>query len=291
MELSILIPHKNSSSLLKRLLDSVDGLNSQIIVVDDNSTDDEMLKVSELQQKYSFELYKNEGKYAGGARNTALKHAIGNWILFADCDDFYLPSLVALFNKYKDCDADIIYFSVESRYSDTLEPAYRDGHIKNISRRYLQSKNDWILRCCYTVPWGKMYKSSFVKKLNIQFDEVISGNDILFSIKSGVYAGKVLFEKQPIYCVTVSQNSITRIKDVAHFESRLQAYFRANEFLRSRGKNKFEISVMGMLLASMDFGFLYTLHVFKECLKHRSNLFVGMFDIDRYINLFRYKNH
>lgn len=291
MELSILIPHKNSSSLLKRLLDSVDGLNSQIIVVDDNSTEDEMLKVSELQQKYSFELYKNEGRYAGGARNTALKYAIGNWILFADSDDFYLPSLVDLFDKYKDSDADIIYFSVESRYSDTLEPAYRDGHIKNISRRYLQSKNDWILRCCYTVPWGKMYKRSFVKELNILFDEVISGNDILFSIKSGVYAGKVLFEKQPIYCVTVSQNSITRIKDVAHFESRLQAYFRANEFLRSRGKVKYEISVMGMLLASMNFGFLYTLHVFKECLKHHSNLFVGMFDIDRYINLFRYKNH
>lgn len=79
---TLIIPHHNSSNLLNRLLKSVSiKLNMQIIVVDDNSTEKEYKLVQDLQQIYIFELYKNEGKTAGGARNTGIKYAKGQWLI------------------------------------------------------------------------------------------------------------------------------------------------------------------------------------------------------------------
>ena len=65
---SIIIPHKNSSRLLVRLLTSIPQDDMiQVIVVDDHSIVSESTCLNELQKKYSFELYVNTNIYAGGA--------------------------------------------------------------------------------------------------------------------------------------------------------------------------------------------------------------------------------
>ena len=115
----------------------------QIIVVDDGSCDEEYKLVEEMRDEYSFELYKNEGIYAGGARNTALKYAKGEWIVFADADDYFTPLVADLFKKHKDSDADIVYFNITSAISDTGEKAYRDEHIKSIAQKYLDSNDEY----------------------------------------------------------------------------------------------------------------------------------------------------
>ena len=86
MSLSIIIPHKNSTILLKRLLLSlVDVCSvSQIIVVDDHSNEGEQKKLLSLKTQFNFELYENQGYGAGAARNEGLRQATGQWIMFAD---------------------------------------------------------------------------------------------------------------------------------------------------------------------------------------------------------------
>lgn len=292
MDYSIIIPHHNSSALLERLLNSI-PMNGrfQVIVVDDNSTQEEYAAVEALLSIYAFELYQNEGRYAGGARNTGLKHAKADWLLFADADDYYVAGLEKTIDKYTNTDVDIVYFMVESRYSDTLEPAYRDTHIKNLSRLYKSKNDDNILRCRYTVPWGKLYKRSMIVENAISFDEVIAGNDIMFSVKTGVAANSVKFDDEVLYCVTVAQGSITRIKTKESFESRLQSYLRTNDFLKAHNKDKHQVALLGTLIQSRHFGFSYMCHVLAECIKHRTNLLFGVFDLERYLVYYRYRNH
>lgn len=166
MKLSIIIPHHNSSLLLKRLLKSIPiSLKAQIIVIDDYSNENEYKSVVKLLNEFNFELYQNEGKTAGGARNTGLKYAIGDWLIFADSDDFFTNNLTTLFNKYVKSSADIIFFNISSQISETGERAHRDIHIKSLITNYKKTKDERYLRCMYLTPWGKMYKRSFIEKI------------------------------------------------------------------------------------------------------------------------------
>ena len=127
---SIIIPHRNTSRLLERLLQSIPWKHSpQVIVVDNKSTADELRAVESLRSSYHFSLYSSSGCGAGDARNVGLSHADGEWVLFADSDDYYLPDADQLISSHIDDDADIVFFNVTSAFSDSGARAYRDRSV------------------------------------------------------------------------------------------------------------------------------------------------------------------
>lgn len=277
MDYSIIVPHHNSAKLVDRLLESI-PMNGrfQVIVVDDNSSPDEYKAVAELQSKYSFELFTNEGKTAGGARNTGVKYAKADWLLFADADDYYEPGIEALVDKYKDSDYDIVYFNVTSRYTETGEVAYRNQHVQSIAKKAMESGDFDYLRLCHTVPWGKLIRRSVVTANNIMFDEVPAGNDMWFAVNVGLNAPKVCYDENALYCITVTGNSITTTLTRDKFESRLQVTLRVNDLLREKDKKPFRISILYFVGSSHQFGIKYFFHVLGECIKHKSDFTIGM---------------
>ena len=151
---SIVIPHKNTASLLERLLDSIPWvLSPQVIVVDNNSSDEELQQVEMLRQRFDFLLCHSTGCGAGDARNVGLQQATGQWVLFADSDDYFMPEASNLISAHADDSADIVFFDVVSVYSETLEPAYRDRSVKLLFQRYhREHDNPDVFRCLYTNP-------------------------------------------------------------------------------------------------------------------------------------------
>jgi glycosyltransferase involved in cell wall biosynthesis len=277
MEISIIIPHKNSANLLERLLLSIpSSVQSQVIVVDDFSSDTEFSKVQALQKDYSFCLYKNEGKYGGGARNTGLKYATNEWILFADSDDFFLKNAGTVLREYEGALADIVFFRVESCYSDTLEPAYRDKHINLLFDNYIENCDEWLIRCRFTPPWSKLMKRKFIVKNNIRFEECEAGNDNWFSVKSGVLAENIQIAQKPLYCVTVSSGSITKTFSKGKFLSRLYSTLRVNRFLRSKSLGKYQLSILYYIGRSYKFGFVFFLKIICICISNGGNPFIGL---------------
>ena len=285
IDYSIIIPHKNSSKLLERLIISclvVKDYNIQIIVIDDHSNSNELECLNTLQKKYFFELYINTGVGAGAARNTGLKHVKGKWTIFADSDDFFCESLPNLCSKYINNDSDIIYFNVTSLYSDSLERAYRDMHIKNIINKYIQFKEEGYLRCCYTAPWGKFINTNYLIKNNFSFEEIIAGNDMMFSVLTGIKANKICCDNTELYCNTVSAGSITTTLSKDRFNSRFHATLRVNNILRKEKFHKHQISILYFVAKSYQFGFKYFINVISHCIKNRSNPFIGLKKILHY---------
>lgn len=274
-DFTIIIPHKNSSVLLERLLLSLPSISAEIVVVDDNSNSEEYSKIERMSLLYDFKLYENEGQYAGGARNTGLKYANGDWIIFADADDYFTNEATELIAKYQASDSDIVFFNVISRYSDSGEEAYRSEHIKMIISKADQEGNVDALRCCYTVPWGKMIKRKLIQDYSIAFDEVIAGNDMMFSVLCGLRAKKVCYDLGELYCVTVTFGSITTTLTEKRFESRFKVTLAVNNLLRKEGYSKYQISVLYFIAKSYQFGVKYVFHVIRECIKNRSNIFIG----------------
>lgn len=283
MKFSIIIPHHNSSSLLERLLKSIPkSLNAQIIVVDDNSREDEYKSVKKLICDFKFELYKNEGQTAGGARNTGLKYAIGTWLIFADSDDFFTNELTKLTTIHAKSNADVIFFNVSSQISETGERAQRDTHIKSLISKYKATGDDRYLRCMYLVPWGKMYRRKFVEEKKIQYEERIAGNDMWFAVRTGVEANKIELDEREIYICTVSKDSITTIISKDRHEAKLQATLKTNNYLRAYGYGKFQVSVLYFIAKAKQFGISYLFHVLNQCRRNHSNLLIGIEKIFSY---------
>jgi len=273
---SIIIPHKNSSSLLERMLRSLPHSDYyQLIVVDDHSIEEELEAVEILSQRYTFELYSSEGYGAGAARNAAFNHIKCNWMTFLDADDYVLPEFDQEIRAHFDSEAEIVYFNLSSCYSDTFEPAYRDEHVASLFERYAKNGDENLFRCCYLTPYAKLIRTDFVKTNNIRFEEIMTGDDMWFSANTGVLAKKIEIVDRKIYMVTVSSGSQTTTLSKERFESLLQATLRTNKFLRSLGKANYQVSVLYFLGTAIQFGFGYLCHVVASCVKAGVNPFVG----------------
>jgi glycosyltransferase involved in cell wall biosynthesis len=100
MHLSIVIPAFNEARLIERCLQSVAGsiaanlhagFTSEIIVVDNNSTDN----TAELARPAGAQVVFEPINQIGRARNTGAAQATGDWLLFLDADSLLSPGLLA----------------------------------------------------------------------------------------------------------------------------------------------------------------------------------------------------
>lgn len=211
---SFIIPHHNSPELLNRCLDSIPQREDiQIIVVDDNSAEDKRpcIKRDDVEVIY---IDAEQTKGAGRARNYGLKAAKGKWLLFADCDDFYSDNILNILDDHCNKDIDVLFFNCKYVDTNTLEPAgYLD--IKDYIDKFDGTDERLIpLKYMNNVPWSKMVKKSFVDKYHFGFEEVVNGNDYLFSVLIGHFMRKYCVDKRCAYFYTLNSDSITNKKNV-----------------------------------------------------------------------------
>ena len=111
---TVIIPHYNIPDLLRRCLKSIPCREDvQVVVVDDRSSDENLIILKEMERGFSnvqfVYLEKNQG--GGNARNVGLQYAIGTYVFFADADDFFHECINDVFDEYKDETCDVVYFS------------------------------------------------------------------------------------------------------------------------------------------------------------------------------------
>jgi len=243
MKYTVIIPHRDIIRLLERCLDSIPRRDDiQVIVVDDNSRLDEAVW-RDFRSRYAYvELYlTREGRGAGYARNVALPKARGEWVLFADADDFFYEGAFAHFDEWAGSKSDVIYFQCDSRDSDTLAPA--EDRLQYI-RPYIDSGDPDQLRYRWVVPWGKMIRRSLIVNAGLRFEEVETANDVMFSMWLGYAAESLcITSSDPLYCSTVRSDSLYFKKTIRGTICRVKVSRRANDFLHKRGLDEYRISI------------------------------------------------
>jgi glycosyltransferase involved in cell wall biosynthesis len=279
---SVIVPHKNSFLLLTRLLDSIpDSPDFQIIIIDDNSniTEKSYLQNHRFNENVTV-IYNSESGGAGKARNIALKHAKGKWLLFADSDDFFCENMHSLIEAYYNTDADIVYFGTNSVYNNDLtSAAFRHQRYLKLVTDYVEEANqdhEDAMRYYFNPPWGKLIRRKLVEENRLKFEEILASNDIYFSITTGFHAKKVAATTDVLYTITVTEGSVSNSFSQEHFDARFRAVLKANDFLRSIGKSKYQKSVLYYIGRAHAFGLKYVVYVLQSIIKHRSNLLIGM---------------
>ncbi|MCL2050608.1 MAG: glycosyltransferase [Lachnospiraceae bacterium] len=234
---SFIIPHYNSVKSLLKLLDTIPKNDDiQIIIVDDNSTDDISAAENYVTANPQCELYQNDTgvQSAGACRNIGLKHAHGKWVLFADADDYFLDNLQAQLDLYYDTIFDVIYFTPTSIDLLTNEISDRHLNTKNRIDDYLREpsfKNNVNLRLRNYVVWSKMISRELLVGFGINFEETYVANDTMFSAKLGSYAIKIKATSEVIYCVTKGANTLTSVTR-ERYKIRRAAYIRRYLYLK-----------------------------------------------------------
>lgn len=87
--ISVVIPLYNKEPIIKKTLNSVlsqDYSDFEVVVVDDGSTDNSVAIVESIAGP-RIRLIKQENGGPSKARNTGVKNAKGDWIVFLDADD------------------------------------------------------------------------------------------------------------------------------------------------------------------------------------------------------------
>lgn len=164
MRFSIIIPMHNSRSRCADVLDSVlrqTFTDYEVIVVCDACTDTTARYVKEFWS--DFEVVECKHGNAGLARNEGLNVAEGEYILFADDDDYILhPFVFEYIDKMLKAhsEPDVAHFGFIFGSNGYVYPTWNDGHL-------------------YGNVWSKAYKRSAIG--DTRFPNVYPDDDLQFN--------------------------------------------------------------------------------------------------------------
>ena len=244
MTYSIIIPHKNSTKQLQRCLDSIPVRGDvEVIIVDDNSDPAvvDFNRFPGMERPNTTVIFSKEGGRQGRARNIAMSHAQGKWLIFADADDYFTYCFNDVLDEYANDNADIVFLNVCSVKDDTYLPTNRSNYYNSLNDGYFNKDKDYyalLLRYNYGGPWGKLVKKALVDEHQLKYEEFIPHHDdTRFAYLTGHYARSIKVDKRAVYCLTESPTSISYTMTDEKYLARVHVIGEQERFIKSIGLN------------------------------------------------------
>lgn len=227
---SIIVTFHNNQNYVSKCLDSIIAQeygDIEIIIVDDGSSDntsqvcDKYIKTSE-NISYTY----IDSKGVSVARNKGIELAKGEYIMFVDGDDYLEPNIVKDLISIIDDSIDIVsccckafeessgfvcdcHFFNSTRFFQTSEEK-KHLFMQLMDPSYAQNRGN--IYTAIGVPWGKLYRSSFIRDNKLMFiPGLLRMQDNVFNMNAFQKANKVLYYDEPLYCYRINHiESINR---------------------------------------------------------------------------------
>ena len=236
--ISVIVPMYNVEKYLRECLDSINAQTFseyEVILVDDRSTDNTASIAKEYVEKYGkYKLVQGKGKGLGGARNSGLEVAQGEYCCFIDSDDLITKN--ALENYYaqilNDRDIDIVIGNMVllNETGIVRMPEFDNIHKYNF---IVDDIRDWHSLILSQTACNKLFNMSMIKENNLQFPENLVHEDLLFTPIALFFARKISVIKDEVYLYrkfTGEQTITSNINEEFYFYDRIEILNRLDKY-------------------------------------------------------------
>ena len=204
IKVSVCVPIYNMEKYLSQCLDSLVNQtlkDIEIICVNDESKDKSLEILNEYQKKYSnIKVISQKNTGLGGARNTGLKNASGEFVGFVDADDFIeLNMYEKLYSLAKKEDAEIAMCNLKFYPPDvkTKKTIWFKEYKGVVDGEFL-NKN--------TQPWNKIVSKDLINRTHFEFFE--KNGDGMFVLLM-IQANKIASLNDKLYNYRVGHSSMS----------------------------------------------------------------------------------
>lgn len=244
-KISVIVPVYNVEKYLEQCLDSIVNQTlkeTEIIVVDDGSTDKSKNIISNYEKEFSniIVIYQ-ENKGVSIARNNALKKTSGEYVFYMDSDDFLeLNCLELLYKKAKNTKADIVIYGHKEIYESNNY--YKESIVRldiDEGRNYSGKEvGNMILNCKFLgVVWNKLFKRENLIINGLYFEENRYVQDWYPVFVEIFKSQKVCFLNKALYNYRVRNTSTTSKKTKKNIDD---YYYAASNIIKYAINNNFE---------------------------------------------------
>ena len=215
LRLSVIVPFYNVELYIEECIYSLYNQDIpwneyEVICVDDCSLDNSRNIVESLQKKFpTLKLISHdENKKVGGARNTGLKEAKGQYIWYVDSDDYIYPNTFSeLLKVAEHSELEILQFD----YTRDNRNKHNKLSLGNITTGenylFLNASNDWFYKI--SGPWKQIFKRDFLYKSNLLFIEGVMYEDTDYLLRAFLLAKKVQYVSAVAYHYRINADSAT----------------------------------------------------------------------------------
>ena len=214
-KVSIIVPVYNAEKAIARLIDSVlaqEYEDFELLLMNDGSKDGTAAILDEYAAKDSrIKVVHKENSGVSDTRNQALKMAQGEYIQFADADDWITKDATKLFVRAmeeQDCDMVISDFYRVVGENTAIKGDIEDSGLltrEEYSDRMLMNPADYY----YGVIWNKMFKREIIEKEQLKMDPELKWcEDFIFNMEYILHAKNIFVLKVPTYYYVKTEGSL-----------------------------------------------------------------------------------
>lgn len=215
MKISIIVPAYNVEAYIGDCLASITSQafptdDYEVVVVDDGSPDGSASIVEGIAREHpQIRLVRQENRGLGGARNTGLREAKGDYVWFVDSDDWITSdSLSTIASAIGEERPDAIAICASNVDADGNNPRRRfdfDGMGETATGRDMLARE----RFAYCVPFT-IYRRDYLMDSGLRFQEHLLHEDNEFTPRAYYGLNMVRLVNEPLYMVRATPGSITR---------------------------------------------------------------------------------
>lgn len=236
MRFSIIVPVYNVEKYVKKCLESIVNQtyrDYEVIIVNDGSTDGSIRIVNQFieEDPNRIRLINQQNKGLGGARNTGLENALGEYIVYLDSDDFISENMLGIINQYIS----------NNQYDMIIFNSFKADEQGNIITKFnmcrgkcgeLSISEDHQLLLIPPAAWNKIYRRDFLQEQDIQYPENTYYEDgavtryLLLNSKSTYYCEDYLYYYVQRDSSIIHDKKIDRSKDIIKVNDELLKLYR-----------------------------------------------------------------
>ena len=205
IDVSVIIPIYKAELYIERCAHSLMNQtlkNIEFIFINDCTPDNSIIILEKILEQYPLKqenihiIHHAKNRGTSSAKNTGLKKAIGEFIIYCDADDWVEPDMYEkLYNQAITDKADIVTCDFWNEFLSTKElrtEKYQISTTDNI-KAMLQAK-------LHGSNWNKLIKKQLYDEHNITFPEGINmWEDLYTSIRLFYFAKKITYIPKPFY--------------------------------------------------------------------------------------------